>query len=152
MMGPGMMGQGMGPGMMGQGMGPGMMGQGMGPGMMGQGYGQMGPGMMGPGMMGQGMGPGMLGQGHGQMGPSYGSMAPGMMHGFRVVPMTRLSTEDVQAFLQHHIAMHGLQHLKVGEVKQTDENTITADVVTQEGSLALRLEVDPYTGWVKSVS
>jgi hypothetical protein len=148
MMGPGMMGQGMGPGMMGQGygqMGPGMMG----PGMMGQG---MGPGMMGPGMMGQGMGPGMMGQGHGPMGPSYGSMAPGMMHGFRVVPMTRLSTEDVQAFLQHHIAMDGLQHLKVGEVKQTDENTITADIVTQDGSLALRLEIDPYTGLVKNMS
>jgi hypothetical protein len=122
-------------------MGPGMMGQGMGPGMMGQG--------MGPGMMGQGMGFGPREEMMEHMGR--GAMGPGM-HGFRVVPMMRLSTDDVRAFLQHHIAMHGLQHLKVGEVKQTDENTITADVVTQDGSLALRLEVDPYTGWVKSVS
>jgi hypothetical protein len=126
----GMMGQG------GHGMDPGMMGQGMHPGM-----GQMGPGMMGqtPGMMGQ-MGPGMTG--------------PGMMgmHGFRVVPMMHLSTDDVRQFLQRHISAHGLTRLQVGEVTQTDDETITADIVTREGSLALRLEIDAYTGFVKSVS
>ena len=47
---------------------------------------------------------------------------------------------------------HGLTHLQVGEVTQTDDETITADIVTQEGSLALRLEIDAYTGFVKSVS
>jgi hypothetical protein len=127
------------PGMMGQ-MGPGMMG----PGMMGPGM--MGPGMMGPGMMGQGMGPGMMGQG---MGP--GMMGPGMMHGLRVVPMMHLSPDDVRAFLQHHIAAHELQHLKVGDVTQADPDTITADLVTENGSLALRLEVDPHTGAIKSI-
>ncbi|HEX6113068.1 MAG TPA: hypothetical protein VFZ10_12200 [Geminicoccaceae bacterium] len=173
-MGPGMMGQGMGPGVMGPGMGqgygpgPGMMGQ-MGPGMMapgmGQGYGPglMGPGMMGQmgsGMMGQGMGPGMMGQG--MMGPgmgqSYGPgpMAPGVMgpamQGFRVVPTMQLSIDDVQRFLERHISAHGLTHLQVGEVTQTDDETISADIVTREGSLALRLEIDAYTGFVKSVS
>jgi hypothetical protein len=151
MMGPGMMGPGMmGPGMMGPGMmGPGMMGPGMmGPGMMGQmGPGTMGPGMMGPGvmghgMMGQGMHPGMMGQ---------GMMGPGMQ-GFRVVPIMHLSTDDVRQFLQRHISAHGLAHLQVGEVTQTDDETITADIVTREGSLALRLEIDAYTGFVKSVS
>jgi hypothetical protein len=122
---------------------PGMMGQ-MGPGMMGPGM--MGPGMMGPGMMGQGMGPGMMGQG---MGP--GMMGPGMMHGLRVVPMMHLSPDDVRAFLQHHIAAHELQHLKVGDVTQADPDTITADLVTENGSLALRLEVDPHTGAIKSI-
>jgi hypothetical protein len=143
MMGPGMMGPGMmGPGMMGQGMAPGMMGQApamMGPGMMGQG---MHPGMMGPGMMGQGMHPGMMGQ---------GTMGPGMQ-GLRVVPMMHLSTDDVRQFLQRHISAHGLTRLEVGEVTQSDDETITADIVTREGSLALRLEIDAYTGFVKSVS
>jgi hypothetical protein len=104
-------------------MGPGMMGQ-MGHGMMGQ----MGPGMMGHGMMGQGM------------------------QGFRVVPMMHLSTDDVRQFLQRHISEHGLEHLQVGDVTETDDETITADIVTREGSLALRLEIDAYTGFVKSVS
>jgi hypothetical protein len=167
MMGPGMMGHGTGPGMMGQGMGPGMMGHGMmGPGMMGQG---MSPGMTGPGTMGQGMGPGMMGQGMGPgiMGP--GMMSPGMgqsyspgpmgqgmmgqgMQRFRVVPMMHLSTDDVRQFLQRHISAHGLMHLQVGDVTETDDETITAEIVTREGSLALRLEIDPYTGFVKSVS
>jgi hypothetical protein len=116
-------------------MGPGMMG----PGMMGQ----MGPGMMGPGMMGPGMmGPGVMG--HGMMGPG--------MQGFRVVPMMHLSTDDVRQFLQRHISAHGLTRPQVGEVTQTDDETITADIVTREGSLALRLEIDAYTGFVKSVS
>jgi hypothetical protein len=126
---PAQQGMPMQPGMMGQGMmGQGMMGQGMGPGMMAQGMGQ---GMMGPGMMGQ--------------------MGPGMMHGLRVVPMMLLSPDDVRAFLQHHIAAHDLQHLKVGDVTQTDADTITADLVTEDGSLALRLQVDPHTGAVKSI-
>jgi hypothetical protein len=118
---------------------PGMMGPGMmGPGMMGQ-------GMMGPGMMGQGMYPGMMGQ----MAP--GRMGPGV-HGFRVVPMMHLSTDDVRRFLQRHISAHGLTRLQVGEVTQTDDETITADIVTREGSVALRLEIDAYTGFVKNVS
>jgi hypothetical protein len=108
---------------MGQGTRPGMMGQGMDPGTMGQ---------MGPGMMAHGMG-------------------DSMMHGLRVVPMMQLSPDDVRAFLQHHIGAHDLQHLKVGDVEQTDDDTITADLVTENGSLALRLEVDPHTGAVKSI-
>ena len=123
MMGPGMMGQ-MGPGMM----GPGMMGPGM-----------MGPGTMGPGTMGQ-MGPGMMAH----------DMGPGG-HGLRVVPLMRLSPDDVRAFLQHHIAAHDLRHLRVGDVNQTGVDAITADLVTENGSLALRLEVDPHTGTIKNL-
>jgi hypothetical protein len=173
---PGMMGQTMGPGMMGQGsMGPGMMGQ-M-PGAMGQGgMWHTGPHMMSPaemqqmmahmgGMMGQrghGMGSGMMGQmgpgmmGPGMMGQGGSGMAPGMMgpglQGFRVVPTMELSTDDVRRFLERHISAHGLTRLEVGEVTQTDDETITADIVTREGSLALRLEIDAYTGFVKSMS
>jgi hypothetical protein len=113
----------MGPGMMGPGQ-PGVM---MGPGMMGQ------PGMMGPGMMGQ---PGMMGP----------------MGGLRVTPSMHLTTDDVRHFLEHHLTRHGFEHLKVGEVTQTDPDTISADVVTTEGSLAVRLQVDTHTGWVKDLS
>jgi hypothetical protein len=146
-MGPGMMGQMgqggpmMGPGMMGQGMAPGMMGPGQAPGMMGQ-MGQMGPGMMGPGQPGVMMGPGMMGQ-PGMMGP---------MGGLRVTPSMHLTTDDVRHFLEHHLTRHGFEHLKVGEVTQTDPDTISADVVTTEGSLAVRLQVDTHTGWVKDLS
>jgi hypothetical protein len=117
-----------GQGHMGQGhmhmMGPGMMGQGMGPGMMGQG--------MGPGMMGQGMGPGMMGH-------------PGMMQ-----PLSRdLSAEDVQHMLGHRLAWQGNPNIKVGTVNEKDDDTIVAEIVTQDGSLVQRLEVNRHTGWMR---
>ena len=41
--------------------------------------------------------------------------------------------------------------VSVGDVTETDGDTITADLVTENGSLALRLEVDPHTGVVKGI-
>jgi hypothetical protein len=173
--GPGMMQQM--PGMMGQmpqgQVGPGTMGPGMMqqmPGMMGQmPQGQMGPGMMGPGMMQQmpgmmgqmpqdQMGPGMMGQGMMQQMP--GMMSQGLtgrmpghgaLGGWRVTPVMHLGVEDVQHSLEHFIEVHDFQHLKVGEVRETDDDTIAAEIVTQEGSLALQLEVDRHTGLVRRV-
>jgi len=143
-MGP-MMGQDMGPGMMGQQgqmpmMGHGMMGQqgqGIGP-MMGQ-QGQMpmmGRGMMGPGYsMGQGMGPGEMGQG----------MGPGMMQPLR----QDLTAADVQHMMEHRLAWQGNPNVKVGTVEEKDDDTIVAEIVTQDGSLVQRLEVDRHTGWMQ---
>ena len=145
----------MGPGMMmrqGQ-MGPGKMGPGM---MMGQG--QMGPGlMMGPGMM---MGSGMIGAGmmhpgmmmghhrhHGMMGPwmmgRHGMMMGGWGHGRRL----SFSAQDVKRIVDGQLALRGLKHLKAGPVKIVDGDTASADVVTKDGSLALRLRVDRNTGY-----
>jgi hypothetical protein len=124
-------------------MGHGMMGQmrGMGPAGPLMGPSMMAPGQMAPGMMGQGMGPGM---GHrGMTGP---------MGGLRITPSMHLTTDDVRHSLEHHLTQHGFEHLKVGEVTQTDPDTITADVVTTEGSLAVRLQVDTHTGWIKDLS
>jgi hypothetical protein len=135
-MGPGMMGYGMGPGMMGYGMGPGAMGQGMGPGAMGQG--------MGPGAMGQGMGPGAMGQG---MGP--GAMGQGMMG--QGAEQSDLSADQVRQMMQDRLAWQGNPHLKLGDVTEKDDDTIVADVVTQDGSLVERYEIDRHTGWMSPV-
>ena len=152
MMGPGMMGPGMmGPGMMGPGMmGPGMMGPGMmGPGMMGPGMmgpGMMGPGMMGPGMMGPGMGPGMMGPG--TMGPGMG-MAPGYGVPQQAEPM---SADDVTKMFEQHLAWMGNPKLKVGSIAEKDADTVTVEIVTQDGSLVQRYEVDRRTGFSRPVS
>jgi hypothetical protein len=154
--GPGMGGQGMmGPGMGGQGMmGPGMGSQGMmGPGMGGQGM--MGPGMGGQGMMGPGMGGqgmmSMMGQMHrgmirqmhrGMMGPGFGT---------RVTPPRDLSVDDVRHFLEHRLAHQGYKRLKVGTIKEKDKDTVAADIVTADGSLVQRLEVNRHTGIMKEV-
>jgi hypothetical protein len=157
------MAQGYSPGMMG-GYGPGMM-QGYGPGMMG-GYGPgYGPGMMhgyGPGMMGgygPGYGPGMMrgyGYGPGMMGPGYG---PGMMQGYgpgsgpgrrggsQRQADQNLSVDDVKNQLERWLTWRGNPRLKVGEVKEKDNNTIEADIVTKDNSLVQRFTVDRKSGF-----
>jgi hypothetical protein len=101
--------------------------------------------MMGHGMMGQGMGHGMMGHGMG----GQGKMAPGM--GPRVVPIKHLSTDDVRHFLEHRLDGQGYKRLKVGPVEEKDKATIVAEVVTAEGSLVQRFEVDRHTGIIKQV-
>ena len=94
--------------------------------------GMMGPGMMGPGTGGQGM-----------MAPGFGK-GPGL--GSQVVPSKDLTANDVRHFLEHRLEMHGNKRLKVGEVKEADEDKIVADITTVDGSLVQRLEVDRHTG------
>ncbi len=89
-------------------------------------FGMMGPGMMGPGMMG-----------------------PGMM-GFAMLPTLgadlNLSVNDVRGQLDQSLTWHGNKRIKVGAVTEVDDNTIVADVVTQDGSLVQRFEVNRHTG------
>ncbi len=126
----GMMGPGYGNGMMGGwGHGPGWMmrGYGYGPGwgMMG-GYGP-GPGMMGPGMMGYGPGWGYGNQGN------QGNL--------------NITTDQVKEYFEHMIRN---PNLTVGDVKEKDADTITADIVTKQGSqLVQRLDVNRHNGYIQ---
>ena len=152
--GPGwMMGGGYGPGhMRGPGGGPGAgqwncpaFGQndeqGSGPaGRQGEGY---GPGYhmrggYGPGMMGSnGYGPGMM-QGYG---PGYDRR--GDVQGNQTL---NLSTDDVKGRMERWLNWRGNARLKVGEVKEKDADTITAEVVTKDNSLVQRFIIDRHTG------
>ena len=126
----------------GYGGGYGMMG-GYGPGwMMGPGYGGMmggyGPGYGGRyGMMrgwggGYGMGPGMMGYGPGYYG-NQGNL--------------NLTTDQVKNYLQQMIRN---PNLTVGDVKEKDADTITADIVTKQGSqLVQRLDFNRHNGFVQ---
>ena len=147
----------------GQGFDPGPMGQGsgrhhymghdhMGYGHMGyghRGYGHMGHGSMEPGAAhpprmhhDRAMGPGDGRRGQGMMGP--GGVGPGWIYGRpRVEP---LDAEAVRSMLEERLAWHGNPRLKLGEVRETDDQTIVADIVTQDDSLVQRLAFDRYTG------
>ena len=131
MAGPGMMAPGWGPGPYGPGMGPGMMWHHQGP---GWGRGHMGPGW-GPGHMGPGWGPGHMAPGWGA-GPGYGA-----------APREDLAADDVREMLERRLAFHGNPRIKVGEVTERDEDTIVADIVTQDGSLVQRFEIDRHRGY-----
>jgi hypothetical protein len=161
--GPGMMG-GYGPdyGMMGGGYGGGygpgygMMGGGYGGGY-GPGYGMMGGGHgggYGPGMMGGGYGPhgGMMGgYGRGGYGPGYGMMGGyGPGYGPGAQGDLKLTTDNVKSYLERMIAVQGNPHVKVGEIKEKDADTITADIVTKDkDALVQRFEVNRHTGFYR---
>ncbi len=109
------------------------------------------------GMMGGGHGMGSAMMGHGQhMGPGHGMVPPtghqGMMgHGMRVTPKQNLTTDDVRHFFEDRLARHGNERLKIGEVKQADDDSITADIVTTDNSLVRRFKVDRHTGRMQAV-
>ena len=146
-----------------------------GPGMMGgSGYGHMGGWGGGPGQgqwncpaFGQtnetGSGPGD-GQGQGY-GPGYGHMhgwgggfGRDMMQGNGYEPghdrradaqsnqPLNLTTDDVKNRVERWLARQGNPRLQLGEVKEKDGDTITADVVTKDNSLVQRFIVDRHTG------
>jgi len=119
------------------GMHPGMMG--MHPGMMPMAPGAMG--MMGPHITGPGKGTGMMemGRGHGMMGPGFGV----------VRPIQHLSVDDVRHHVEHRLEWMGNPRLQVGDVTETDEGTIVAEIVTVDGSLVDRLSVDRHTGMIQ---
>jgi len=126
-----------GPGGQGNWGGYGMRGH-MGPGMMG-GYGQgMGPGMMGGYGMGYGMGQGMMGYGAGNQGDC--PFAQKTAFGKDV------TVESVTKFLEQRLTHMGNDRLKVGEVKDKDDKTIIAKIVTLDGSLVQTLQFDRDTG------
>lgn len=99
----------------------------------------------GPGqMMGQGY---MTGQGH-MMGPGFngqGNFGPGMMQPLR----DDLDIVDVMEMMEHRLRWMNNPNLKLGNVEEKDADTISADIVTKDGSLVQRLSVDRHTGWMQ---
>lgn len=105
--------------------------------------------MMHPGAMhgGGSGGHGMMGSGHEGKGRHMGgAMIGGRL---RVTPVQHLSIDDVSHFFGHYLERLGNERLKLGEVTKKDEDTITAQVVTLEGSLVQTYEVDRHSGVVK---
>jgi hypothetical protein len=138
---------------------------------MGPGYGMMGggPGMMGGWGGGPGPGPGFApneGNGPGGgYGPGYhmrgwgGGPGPGMMRGYgpgydrrsdvQGNQNVNLSTDDVKSRMERMLAWRGNSRLKVGEVKEKDADSITAEIVTKDNSLVERFIFDRHTGFVR---
>jgi hypothetical protein len=120
----------------------------------------------GSGSTGQGYGPGyhMRGPGGGY-GPGYhmqgwgGGYGPGMMQGYgpgygpranaQGDQTLNLSTDDVKARMERWLAARDNPRLKLGEVKEKDADSITADIVTKDNSLVERFIVDRHTGAIR---
>ena len=140
-----------------------MMGQGGMPGMMGQGVteGGAGPGMMGQvpmaGMMmcpmmrvmmggqaGMGM-PGMMGNQHGMMGNQGG------LFGAPLGAAEEMTEDRVRALLERQLDTLGNPRLKLGGIGTASDGSITAEIVTVDGSLVQKLAFNRYPGLVRPI-
>ena len=115
--------------------------------------------MMGQGMMGQGMmGQGMMGQHHkGQM-PMMESDMMGQLSiagGYgcgQMQPLRRdLTIDEVKHMMQHRIDWAENTNLKLGITTEESADTIVTEIVTKDGSLVRRIEVNRHTGRMQAV-
>jgi hypothetical protein len=85
---------------------------------------------------------------------------PSMMHGYMMRGYgppwesgrdLNLSVDAVKARVERWVAWQGNPRLKVGEVREKDVDTITADVVTKDNSLVQRFAINRHSGLVQDV-
>jgi len=101
-----------------------------------------------------GMGQGMMGS---QM-KMHSGMGAGMMMGGGYGPCQNqaggkdLSADDARTILDGHLMMMGHKRLKVGDVTPDKDGALIADITTLDGSLVLKMEVDPGTGAMHMVA
>lgn len=126
-------------------------------------------GMMGPGMM---MGLGMMGWSQQELG--YGGypnwqemlqeceemMGQMMDHGYsRYAPPKSekqqtgkaLTKEDVTSIVQNYLNRTKNPNLKIGKVEKKEDGNYLVEIVTKDGSLVDKLEVNQFTGWMRSI-
>ena len=128
----------------------GMQGEGPMPGRMGgMADAPMGHGMMG--RMGQRempMGRMMQGQ-HGAMGAH--GLGPNALYGIPQGATTEMTPARVEAFLSHLLERHANPRLELGEVAEVEDGSITAEIVTTDGSLVQRLSFNRYPGLFRQI-
>jgi hypothetical protein len=90
----------------------------------------------------------MGGYGRGGYGPGYGprGAAQGDQNANQQLNLT---TDDVKTRVERWLTWRGNERLKVGEVKEKDADSITADIVTKDNSLVQRFIVDRHTGFFR---
>lgn len=86
-------------------------------------------------------GPGMMG--YGPMG--YGPMGYGPM-GYGAAPQAELTVDAVKARVESRIARWNSDAVSVGAVTETDKGTISAEIVTKDGTVVRRMEFDKKSG------
>ncbi|WP_143149138.1 hypothetical protein [Hyphomicrobium sp. CS1BSMeth3] len=134
------------PGMMGT-MPPEMMqrmmpGRGGMPGMMGQGGMPMESGMMTCPMMGDRAAAGMQGMTDGAA----------VLYGVPRGAQKEMTPERVRTFLDQRLTQHGNRRLKIGEIATAADGSITAEIVTVDGSLVQKLAFNRYPGLVRQIT
>jgi hypothetical protein len=129
------------------------------PGMMGRnmlGRNMMDGSMMGGDMMADMMRGGMMMQMMGAMqsGAALHDMMAGhhLALGLPVGTPEEMTPERVRTFLEERLARLGNPRLKLGEIVTAEDGSITAEIVTVEGSLVQKLAFNRYPGLVRQIT
>ena len=127
-------------------------------------------GMAGQGMTQDGMTPGMSAQGQmpmagmmmcpmmqmmmgGRAGMGMPGMmtGPGILYGMPYGTPEEMTVERVRTLLEQDLTQHGNPRLKLGEVATAADGSITAEIITVDGSLVQKLVFNRYPGLVRQV-
>lgn len=115
------------------------------------GGGMMGQGMMGTKTMEQGMmGYGMMGQGMMGQIEECEEMMEGVTEG-KLQAGEALTQEDAVSIVENYLKKINNPNLEVGEVEETADEDYLVEIVTKDGSLVDKLEVDRLSGWIHSI-
>ena|SRR3990167_747768 len=68
--------------------------------------------------------------------------------GMAVLPQD-LSVNDVRHMMEHYLEWEYKGRLKLGIVREQDDDSIIAELVSPESYLVQRLEVNRHTGWMR---
>lgn len=129
--------------MMSQGGMPGMMGT-TGSGVAGQGRTPMAGTMMCPMMQ-------MMMAGRAEMGTPEMMGAPAMLYGMMHDAPEEMTEDRVQALLEQHLTQLGNPRLELGQVGSATDGSVTAEIVTVDGSLVQKLAFNRFPGLVRQI-
>lgn len=81
---------------------------------------------------------------HGMMGGR--GLGPELLYGMPQDAQWEMTPGKVRAFLERQLAWHGNPRLRIGEIGTAADGSITAEIVTQDGSLVQKLAFNRYPG------
>jgi hypothetical protein len=78
-------------------------------------------------------------------------LGPRTLYGWPSGEAQDISVAGARGWLERKLDWHGNPRLKLGEVVAVDDNTITAEIVTREGSLVQKLAIDRHSGFMRQI-
>lgn len=76
----------------------------------------------------------------------------GMLYGIPTGAQEQMTPERVRDLLEQRLARHGNPRLKLGEIATSADGSITAAIVTVDGSLVQKLSFNRYPGWFRQIT
>jgi YVTN family beta-propeller protein len=79
-------------------------------------------------------------------------LGPAALYGLPQASPEEMTPERVRAWLERRLAWHGNSRLKIGKIAAAGEGTVTAEIVTIDGSLVQKLAFNRYPGLVRQIT